>query len=62
MLRRRGLQWLEPDRGRIAARDVAATMSRVLGWSASRTREEIERYEATVREEEALLARVEEDS
>ena len=37
---------------------MAATMEKELGWSAARTSEEIEHYDATVREEEALLARV----
>jgi len=58
VMRRRTLQWLEPDRGRIVARFMAATMEKELGWSAARTSEEIEHYDATVREEEALLARV----
>ena len=57
-MRRRTLKWLEPDRGRIVARFMAATMEKELGWSAARTSEEIERYDATVREEEALLSRV----
>jgi len=61
VMRRRSLQWLEPDRGRIVARFVAATMGKELGWSAARASEEIERYDAVVREEESLLARVRED-
>jgi glycerol-3-phosphate dehydrogenase len=62
VMRRRSLQWLEPDRGRIVARFVAATMAQELGWSTSRASEEIERHDALVREEETLLAYVREDS
>jgi glycerol-3-phosphate dehydrogenase len=58
VMRRRTLQWLEPDRGRIVARFMAANMGKELGWSAARTSEEIEGYDAAVREEESLLARV----
>jgi len=58
VMRRRTLQWLASDRGRIVARFMAANMSKELGWSASRASEEIERYDAAVREEESLLARV----
>jgi glycerol-3-phosphate dehydrogenase len=58
VMRRRSLQWLEPDRGRIVARFMATIMGKELGWSASRASEEIERYDAGVREEESLLARV----
>jgi glycerol-3-phosphate dehydrogenase len=58
VMRRRTLQWLEPDRGRIVARFMAANMGKELGWSAARTSEEIERYDTTVRDEESLLARV----
>jgi glycerol-3-phosphate dehydrogenase len=58
VMRRRTLQWLEPDRGRIVARFMAANMGKELGWSAARTSEEIERYDASVRDEESLLARV----
>jgi glycerol-3-phosphate dehydrogenase len=62
VVRRRTLQWLEPDRGRIVARFMAGIMGRELGWSARRTSEEIERYDAVVREEETLLARVWEEA
>jgi len=58
VMRRRTLQWLASDRGRIVARFMAANMSKELGWSAARASEEIERYDAAVREEESLLARV----
>ena len=58
VMRRRTLQWLEPDRGRIVARFMAANMGKELGWSAARTSEEIEYYDTAVREEESLLARV----
>jgi glycerol-3-phosphate dehydrogenase len=61
VMRRRSLQWLEPDRGRIVARFVAATMGKELGWSAPRASEEIERYDAVVREEESLLGRAREE-
>jgi len=58
VMRRRTLQWLEPDRGRIVARFMAANMGKELGWSTARTSEEIEYYDTAVREEESLLARV----
>jgi glycerol-3-phosphate dehydrogenase len=58
VMRRRTLQWLEPDRGRIVARFMASSMGKELGWTAARTSQEIERYDASVRDEESLLARV----
>ena len=62
LMRRRTLRWLEPDRGRIVARFMAAVMGKELGWSATRTSEEIERYDASVREDEALLTHVWEET
>lgn len=62
VLRRRTLLWLEPDRGRVAAPRVAAVMAERLGWNEERTRDEIRAWESSLREEEALLRRVEEDA
>jgi len=57
VLRRRSLLWLEPDRGRVAAPVVAAALGEALGWSEARRREELDAYEAALREEEFLLQR-----
>ena len=56
-LRRRSTRWLADDRGLGAAPEVAGAMARRLGWSAARQREELDHYEASVRAEQALLAR-----
>jgi len=56
-IRRRSVRWLDDDRGLSIAPTVAETMARRLGWSPERQREEIDRYEALVRDEQALLAR-----
>jgi glycerol-3-phosphate dehydrogenase len=55
-LRRRSRYWLADDRGLGIAPDVAGAMARRLGWSPERERAEIDRYEASVREERALIA------
>lgn len=62
VLRRRTDLWLEPDRGRIAAPRVATVMAERLGWNEERTRDEIRAWESSLREEEALLRRSEEDA
>lgn len=56
-LRRRSTRWLDDDRGVGAAPDAAAAMARRLGWSPEREREEVERWEASVREMDARIAR-----
>jgi glycerol-3-phosphate dehydrogenase len=61
VMRRRSLLWLEPDRGRGAAPAVAAALARALDWSEARRAEEIQDYEAGLREEDALLDRAMED-
>lgn len=62
VLRRRTALWLEPDRGRIAAPRVATVMAERLGWNEERTRDEIRAWESSLREEEALLRRAEEEA
>ncbi len=57
VLRRRTLLWLTPDRGRLAAPEVATVLAETLGWSAARTKEELERYDAGLVDEEALIRR-----
>ncbi|MBI1797863.1 MAG: glycerol-3-phosphate dehydrogenase/oxidase [Candidatus Eisenbacteria bacterium] len=57
VLRRRTRLWLAPDRGRVAASTVAEVMARKLGWDDPRRRLEIERYQASLADEERLLAR-----
>ena len=56
-LRRRSSRWLDPDRGLGIAPSVADAMARRLGWNGERIREELDRYESTVREEQDWLAR-----
>ena len=56
VMRRRSTRWLDADRGRAAAREVAARMADRLGWSAERTREEVAGWEMRQGEVEALLA------
>jgi len=60
VLRRRSALWLAPDRGRVAAREVAEAMARRLGWSEQRTREELQSVDAARWEEESLLQRAKE--
>ncbi|MBI5167991.1 MAG: glycerol-3-phosphate dehydrogenase/oxidase [Candidatus Eisenbacteria bacterium] len=57
VLRRRSTRWLADDRGLGVAADVAGAMARRLGWSATHEREQLDEYEALVREEQSLLAR-----
>jgi glycerol-3-phosphate dehydrogenase len=57
VLRRRTRLWLEADRGRKAAGEIAPIMARLLGWSAERLRDEVQHVEATLWEEESLLER-----
>ena len=62
VLRRRTSLWLAPDRGLATAQRIADVMAARLGWSAERTREELQRLGASWREEEALLQRSREES
>lgn len=57
VIRRRSRLWLTPDRGRLSGPRLAATMGRALGWSPERVREEFQRYDAELWEEESLLQR-----
>jgi glycerol-3-phosphate dehydrogenase len=60
VLRRRTLLWLTPDHGRVAAPRVAAVLAERLGWNPERTRDEIQRWEDGLREQEDLLRRASE--
>ena len=60
VLRRRTTHWLDPDRGRGAAREVADRMAERLGWSPERTRDELAAWEKKLSETESLLARARE--
>ena len=57
VVRRRTHLWLELDRGRAAAAAMLPVMTRLLEWSPERAREEMQAYEASLREEESLLER-----
>jgi glycerol-3-phosphate dehydrogenase len=57
VLRRRSALWLSEDHGVSAAPGVAAGMARRLGWNPERERDEVDRWEQTVREERALITR-----
>ena len=55
VIRRRSRLWLTPDRGRVAAPRIAAVMAKHLGWSPERTRDEVQRWESELWEEEWLI-------
>ena len=57
VVRRRTGLWLTPDRGRVAAAEVAAVLARRLGWDEVRRRDELQRYHEAVADEERLLRR-----
>ena len=57
VVRRRTGLWLTPDRGRVAAAEVAATLARRLGWDEARRRSELQRYHDVLADEERLLRR-----
>ena len=57
VVRRRTRLWLTPDRGRVAAAEIAAVLARRLGWSEGRRRDELQRYLDAVADEERLLRR-----
>jgi len=61
VVRRRTGLWLTPDRGRVAAAEVAAVLARRLGWDEARRRVELQRYHDAVADEERLLRRAWED-
>jgi glycerol-3-phosphate dehydrogenase len=57
IVRRRSTRWLADDRGLAAARRMAPVLARRLGWDAAREKEEIDRFEASVRDELVMLDR-----
>ncbi|MEO5617758.1 MAG: glycerol-3-phosphate dehydrogenase/oxidase [Candidatus Eisenbacteria bacterium] len=57
VLRRRSRLWLEPDRARRLAPQVAARMAGHLGWSEERTRREVADWDVAMNEEERLIDR-----
>jgi len=62
VVRRRTDLWLTPDRGRVAAGEVAAALARRLGWDEARRRGELQRYHDALADEERLLRRAWEES
>jgi glycerol-3-phosphate dehydrogenase len=57
LIRRRSARWLADDRGLMAARRMAPVLARKFGWDAAREKDEIERFEASVRDELIMLDR-----
>jgi glycerol-3-phosphate dehydrogenase len=57
LIRRRSTRWLADDRGLMAARRMAPILGRKLGWEPAREKDEIERFEASVRDELLMLDR-----
>ena len=55
VIRRRSTLWLTPDRGRVAAPEIAAGLARALGWAAERTRAEQQEFFAGLEHEDRLL-------
>ena len=62
VVRRRTRLWLTPDRGRAAAAKVAGVLAQRLGWDDARRREELQRYQETLADEERLLRRAREEA
>ncbi|HEY6866716.1 MAG TPA: glycerol-3-phosphate dehydrogenase/oxidase [Candidatus Eisenbacteria bacterium] len=58
VVRRRTQLWLSTDRGRGATGAIVPVMTQLLGWSPERARDEVQRFEAALWEEESLLERV----
>ena len=58
VVRRRTQLWLATDRGRGATGAIVPVMTQLLGWSPERARDEVQRFEAALWEEESLLERV----
>jgi glycerol-3-phosphate dehydrogenase len=57
LVRRRSTSWLADDRGLSAARRMAPVLGRHEGWDAARIKDEIDRFEASVRDELMMLDR-----
>jgi glycerol-3-phosphate dehydrogenase len=57
LIRRRSTRWLADDRGLAAARTMAPVLGRRLGWDPTREKDEIERFEAAIRDELMMLDR-----
>ena len=57
VVRRRTRLWLELDRGRSATGEIVPVMARLLGWSAERSRDEVQGFESALWEEGSLLQR-----
>ena len=57
IVRRRSTRWLADDRGLAAARRMAPVLAKRFGWDGAREREEIDRFEASVRDELLMLDR-----
>jgi glycerol-3-phosphate dehydrogenase len=57
IVRRRTTRWLADDRGLAAARRMAPVLGKRLGWDAAREKEEIDRFEASVRDELVMMDR-----
>lgn len=57
LVRRRSTRWLANDRGLGAARAMTPVLARVLGWDASREKDEIDRFENALRDELMMLDR-----
>jgi len=57
LVRRRSTSWLSDDRGLAAARRMAPVLGRHHGWDAARVKDEIDRFEASVRDELMMLDR-----
>ncbi len=57
VVRRRTRLWLELDRGRSATGAIVPVMTRLLGWSPARARDEVQAFESALWEEESLLER-----
>ncbi|MEK7330159.1 MAG: FAD-dependent oxidoreductase, partial [Candidatus Eisenbacteria bacterium] len=62
VVRRRTRLWLTPDRGRVAAAEVAAVLARRLGWDEARRRDELQRYHDALADEERLVRRAWEET
>jgi glycerol-3-phosphate dehydrogenase len=57
IVRRRSTRWLADDRGLAAARRMAPILAQRLGWDGAREKEEIDRFESSVRDELVMLDR-----
>jgi glycerol-3-phosphate dehydrogenase len=62
VVRRRTRLWLTPDRGRVAATEVAAVLARWFGWDEARRRDELQRYQDVLADEERLVRRAWEEA